>query len=89
MPSWEEYSKSIEKSREYHQLYHRAINHPIRREILKLILKGMDEEKIAKMLNLSRFELEYHLQILHRGFCIKRSNGKLEITQEGMVVELF
>ncbi|MDK2877206.1 MAG: hypothetical protein PWQ22_1616 [Archaeoglobaceae archaeon] len=87
MSDWEEYSESIEKSREYHQRYHRAVNHPIRKEILKLVLKGMSEEEIAKILNLSKSELDYHINILIQGFCVKRIDGKLVITQEGMVVE--
>ncbi|MDI9643319.1 MAG: helix-turn-helix domain-containing protein [Archaeoglobaceae archaeon] len=87
MSSWEEYSKSIEKSKEYHERYHRAVNHPIRKEILKLILKGLSEEQIARELNLSSSELNYHLQVLLQGFCIKRVDGKLVLTQEGRVVE--
>lgn len=87
MSNWEKYSESIEKSREYHERYHRAINHPIRREILKLILKGLSEEEIAKVLKLSKTELDYHLQVLFQGFCIRRADGKLVVTQEGMVVE--
>lgn len=87
MSNWEDYSGSIEKSREYHHRYHRAVNHPIRKEILKLILKGMSEEEIAKSLNLSKSDLDYHINILIQGFCVKRIDGKLVITQEGMVVE--
>ncbi|MCS7130261.1 MAG: helix-turn-helix domain-containing protein [Archaeoglobaceae archaeon] len=89
MSSWEEYSGSIEKSKEYHERYHKAVSHPIRKEILKLILKGLNEEEIARILKLSRAELEYHLQVLIQGFCIKRVDGKLVVTQEGMVVEFL
>ena len=87
MSEWEKYSGSIEKSREYHHRYHRAVNHPIRREILRLIPRGMNEEDIAKTLNLSKSDLDYHLRVLIEGFCIKRINGKLVVTQEGIVVE--
>lgn len=86
MSEWEKYSGSIEKSREYHHRYHRAVNHPIRREILRLILKGMNEEDIAKTLNLSKSDFDYHLKVLIEGFCVKRIEGKLVVTQEGMVV---
>jgi len=85
--NWEEYSGSIEKSREYHQRYHRAVNHPVRKEMLKLILKGFSEEEIAKALNLSKSEFDYHLNVLIQGFCVKKEKGKLVVTQEGMVVE--
>ncbi|MCS7144468.1 MAG: helix-turn-helix domain-containing protein [Archaeoglobaceae archaeon] len=89
MSNWEEYSGSIEKSKEYHERYHRAVNHPIRKEILKLILKGLSEDEIAKILKLSRSEFDYHLQVLIQGFCVKRVDGKLVVTQEGMVVEFL
>jgi len=85
--SWEEYSESIERSKEYHHRYHRAVSHPVRKEILRLILKGLSEEEIARALNLSKSELDYHLNVLIQGFCVKKVEGKLLLTQEGMVVE--
>ncbi|MEM4278826.1 MAG: helix-turn-helix domain-containing protein [Archaeoglobaceae archaeon] len=87
MSCWENFSKSVESSKEYHERYHRAVANPIRREILKLIRKGLSEEEIAKSLQISLYELNYHLQVLHRGFCIEKKDGKLVVTKEGEVVE--
>lgn len=87
MSSWEEFAGSIELSREYHERYHMAIANPIRREILKLISKGLNEKEIAKSLNLSLPELKYHLQVLIRGFCLKERDGKFTLTDEGRVVD--
>ena len=33
----EEYMKTLEGSKYYHDLYLKAVNHPIRREILKIV----------------------------------------------------
>ncbi|MET1124206.1 MAG: helix-turn-helix domain-containing protein [Archaeoglobaceae archaeon] len=85
---WEEYSGSIEDSREYHERYHRAVNHPIRRRILKLVsggIKNLDE--IAEKLKISREQLEYHVKVLEWGFCVERRGDVLELTKEGEVVE--
>ncbi|MFN3384670.1 MAG: winged helix-turn-helix domain-containing protein [Archaeoglobaceae archaeon] len=87
MSSWKEFSKSIELSREYHERYHRAIANPIRREILKLIRRGLGEDEIAKYLKISLPELEYHIQVLIRGFCVERRGGELRLTKEGEVVD--
>jgi predicted transcriptional regulator len=46
----------------------------------------MNEEDIAKTLNLSKSDFDYHLKVLIEGFCVKRIEGKLVVTQEGMVV---
>lgn len=87
MSSWETFSRSLELSREYHEKYHRAIANPIRREILKLIRRGLSEEEIAKSLQISLSELEYHVQVLQHGFCVEKRDGKLVVTKEGEVVE--
>lgn len=87
MSSWEKFSDSIESSREYHERYHKAVANPIRREILRLVKKGLDEEEIVKVLQISPFELRYHIQILLSGFCLERKNGRLVVTKEGEVVE--
>ncbi len=87
MSSWKEFSKSIELSKEYHERYHRAILNPIRRKILELIRRGLSEDEIARSLKISLPELEYHIQVLIRGFCLERRDGKLFVTKEGEVVD--
>ncbi len=84
---WSEYSKSIEKSREYHKRYQIALNSPVRRKILKMIKEGKKLDEIRKEINLSEKDLEYHLQILEWGFCIDRDGEKIEITKEGEVID--
>ncbi len=87
MAKWDEYSGSIEKSRIYHERYHKAVANPVRKEILRLIAEGFDEEKIMKKLNLTKKELDYHLKILEWGFCIERSGDGWKITKEGEIIE--
>lgn len=87
MSKWKSFAHSIELSREYHERYHIAVANPIRRRILKLIQKGMKEDEIAKSLQISLPELSYHIQVLIRGFCVERKDGKLIVTKEGEVVD--
>jgi len=87
--SWSQYSDSIEKSREYHKRYQIAVNNPIRRQILKLLLKGKKLNTIKHELNLSDSQLEYHLKILEWGFCIERKGEDIKVTKEGMVVNFL
>ncbi len=85
---WEKFSGSIESSRVYHERYHKAVNHPLRRKILKLIADGVStEDEILRKLRISRSELDYHLRVLEWGFCVRRKDGRLELTKEGEVVE--
>ncbi len=87
MSSWEEFSKSIESSRIYHERYHKAVTNPKRRRILELIAEGKSVKEIKQELNMNDRELEYHLKILEWGFCIKRVGDRLVLTKEGEVVE--
>ena len=85
--SWSRYSDTLEKSREYHKRYQIAVSSPLRRKILRLVKEGKSEAEIGKILGLDRRQLEYHLRILEWGHCIDRSDGRLEITKEGLVVD--
>ena len=84
---WSEYSKSIEKSREYHKRYQIAINSPLRRKILKMLREGKDLSQIKEEIKLKDDDLEYHLQILEWGFCIDRDGERIEVTKEGEIVD--
>lgn len=86
---WSQYSDSIEKSREYHKRYQIAVNNPLRRQILKLLLKGKKLNTIKRELNLSDSQLEYHLKILEWGFCIEREGDEITVTKEGEVVNFI
>jgi DNA-binding transcriptional ArsR family regulator len=86
MSKWEEFSHSIDSSREYHERYHRALNNPKRREILKLLASGLSEDEIIRKLGLSRAEFDYHIQILIQGFCLERKDGMLVLTKEGNII---
>ncbi|AAB91116.1 MULTISPECIES: winged helix-turn-helix domain-containing protein [Archaeoglobus] len=87
MSSWEKYSDSIEKSRIYHERYHKAVANPVRKEILKMIAEGKNEDEIMEKLKLSKKELDYHLKILEWGFCIERKDGGWKITKEGEIID--
>lgn len=85
--SWSKHSDTLEKSREYHKRYQIAVSNPLRRKILKLVKEGKSKEEIRNALGLDERQLEYHLKILEWGYCIDRSEGRLEITKEGLVVD--
>lgn len=82
----------IEKNREYHDRYSRAVGNPMRREILRVLVQGEATiEELEPLVGLEREALEWHLQILERGYCvrkeIKQERAVYRITQEGRVVD--
>ncbi|MHA1150821.1 MAG: hypothetical protein ACTSR8_21585 [Promethearchaeota archaeon] len=93
----EEYLKTNEGNKFYHDLYLKAVNHPIRREILAIVF---DKKKILKQ---ELFEIlknnkileekdifNYNIDYLIKALCIKRIEEKGEvfliITQSGEIV---
>ena len=84
--SWSQYSDTLEKSKKYHNRYHIAVSSPVRRKILKLIAEGKNEDEILETLELSKKQLDYHLEILQWGFCIHREGDRWVVTKEGEVV---
>ncbi len=84
--SWSQYSETLEKSKEYHSKWHIAVSSPVRREILKLLAEGKNEDEIMEMLKLSKKQLDYHVEILQWGFCIHREGDRWVVTKEGEVV---
>jgi hypothetical protein len=95
----EDYLKTLEGSKYYHDLYLKAINHPIRREILKIITKEkkisnkelfnkLKSKRVIEELNVFNYNLDYLIKAL----CIKVSKGEndllyYEITQSGQVID--
>ena len=98
----EEFGKSVEGSRYFHDLYLKAVNHPIRREILEIVNK---ETRISRRILLEilinrdlvadESVFNYNLDYLIKAFCIEsvvdqKSNEQFyEITQSGKVIEYF
>ena len=85
-------SDSMEETKERHRRYLRAINNPLRRNILRAIEENYKTlADISEKTKIDEKTLEWHLQILEDGFCIKRiKEGPQEefiITQEGNVIE--
>lgn len=96
----EEFGKSVEGSRYFHDLYLKAVNHPIRREILEIVNK---ETRISRRILLEilinrdlvadESVFNYNLDYLIKAFCIEsvvdqKSNEQFyEITQSGKVIE--
>lgn len=96
----EEYGKSVEGTKYWHDLYLKAVNNPIRREILNIVneLTRISKSKLLKKLiedtiieDDSMFN--YNMDYLIKAFCIKSINDEetneiyYEITQSGKVVE--
>jgi DNA-binding transcriptional ArsR family regulator len=81
----------MEEEKEYHRRYLRAVNHPLRKTILRLLLKqDMTTEQLAEKLKKDVNSLLWHLTFLEYGHCIthKRDNGRVVymLTKEGNVI---
>jgi len=94
----EDFSKTVEGSKYYHDLYLKAVNHPIRREILKIV--NDSNEILEKRLFNQLYEkeilkdpsiLEYNISFLIKALCIekieRRDRTYYVITQAGKVVD--
>ena len=94
----EDFSKTVESSKYYHDLYLKAVNHPIRREILKIVndsneilekrlFNQLSEKEILKDPSI----LEYNINFLIKALCIekieRRDRTYYVITQAGKVVD--
>jgi len=94
----EDFSKSVEGNKYYHDLYLKAVNHPIRREILKIInvsneiseealFNQLSKKKILKDISI----LDYNISFLIKALCIekieRRDRTYYVITQAGKVVD--
>ncbi len=98
--SIEEFGKTMEGSKYFHDLYLKAVNHPVRREILtrlsgneglskKILIDHLLERKLIK----DESMLKYNIDYLIKALCIqiKRDVNTGEeiyyITQEGKVID--
>ncbi|MFX1398837.1 MAG: hypothetical protein ACFFAS_17540 [Promethearchaeota archaeon] len=94
----EEFGKTIEGSKYFHDLYLKAVNHPIRRKILEIInkqnkisyrvlVKKLIEMKIIK----DDYSVDYNINFLVKALCLNivNENGEIlyQITQGGKVIE--
>ena len=94
----EDFSKTVESSKYYHDLYLKAVNHPIRREILRivndsneilenLLFDQLSEKKILKDPSI----LDYNINFLIKALCIEKvergDRTYYIITQAGKVVD--
>lgn len=96
----EEYDKSVEGTKYFHDRYLKAVNNPIRRKILKIVnnLERISKKDLLKIL-IERKILEdehmfnYNIDFLIKAFCIKSIKDEeqdeifYEITQSGKVVD--
>jgi len=94
----EDFSKTVEGSKYYHDLYLKAVNHPIRREILRIVndsneilenilFNQLSENKILKDPSI----LDYNINFLIKALCIEKvERGERTyyvISQAGKVVD--
>ena len=98
--SIEDFGKTLEGSKYYHDLYLKAVNHPIRREILKIINSSdeISENKlfsslIKQKILTEKAVLDYNINFLIKALCIEKLEIRKEIyyriTQSGKVIEYF
>lgn len=96
--SIEEFGKTLEGSKYYHDLYLKAVNHPIRRKILEIVNKSVEISKNKLFNQLSEQNiisdmsiLEYNLDFLIKALCIEKKDDMNEIiytiTQSGKIIE--
>lgn len=94
----EEFGKTIEGSKYFHDLYLKAVNHPVRREILNIINErkkisydSLLQELMEKKIIDNNSSLNYNIDFLAKALCLNIINEKgikfFEITQGGKVVE--
>jgi hypothetical protein len=96
----EDYSKSLEGNKYFHDLYLKAVNHPIRREILIIVnnyirisksdlVKKLTDDNIID----DNYVFDYNMDYLVKAFCIQSIKDEktkeifYEITQGGKVVD--
>jgi len=94
----EDFSKTVDGNKYYHDLYLKAVNHPIRREILRIV-NDSNEILESKLFNhLSEKEIlkdpsiiEYNINFLIKALCIEKIERQNKnyylITQAGKVVD--
>ena len=98
--SIEEFGKTVEGSKYFHDLYLKAVNHPVRREILTLLSgndglskKTLVDHLLEKKLISDENMFKYNSDYLIKALCIeiKRDENTSEdvyyITQEGKVID--
>ena len=96
----DEYGKTLEGNKYYHDVYLKAVNHPIRREILNIVNKKnkiFRSELISilfeKRIIDSEFTFNYNMDYLAKALCVNvikdEKNGEIyyEITQSGKVID--
>ena len=94
----EQYLKTNEGNKFYHDLYLKAVNHPIRRKILTIVFnrKKILKQQLFEILKNDRIleeedSFNYNIDYLIKALCIKEveENGLkfLIITQSGEVVD--
>ena len=98
--SIEEFGKTMEGSKYFHDLYLKAVNHPVRREILILLSKNDGSSQnylighlFEKGLIKDEKMFKYNIDYLVKALCIeikkddKTGEDLLFITQEGKVID--
>jgi predicted transcriptional regulator len=81
----------MEEEKEYHRRYLRAVNHPLRKTILRLLMKQkMTIKQLARKLRTDVNSLLWHLEFLEYGHCIthecESGNVVYMLTKEGNVI---
>ena len=84
-------SDTMEDTKDRHRRYMRAIQHHIRRDILRLMEKGLTTiGEFEKELGIEAKILDWHLRTLEHGFCIERigegDSPSFALASEGKIV---
>tara|TARA_B100001971_G_C17882605_1_gene378870 strand:- start:11 stop:316 length:306 start_codon:yes stop_codon:yes gene_type:complete len=84
-------AETMENTKDRHRRYMRAIQHPVRRDILRLMEKGLTTlEEFEKELGIEGKVLDWHLTTLEHGFCVERigegDSLRFALAKEGKIV---
>lgn len=75
--------KGIEDPTEDHKRGMQAMQNPIRRQIVKLLHKGMSPDEMAREIDIDEQQVEYHLSMLEEALFVEQEGGRYMLTPRG------
>ena len=90
--SIEEYGKTMEGSKYFHDLYLKAVNHPVRREILTILSEKEELSKsflinhlLEKKLIQDENMFQYNIEYLTKALCVEKKKD-IDVNEEVYVI---
>lgn len=80
-------AESPEVAEEYRRRFKMAINNGIRRKVLLELMNGsLSVDELSEKTGIDEKILNYHLDILKKGDCVRVEGSLIELTDEGRVL---